>query len=343
MNKKKNKKCIIIGFGRMGEQYLKCLRSLNFSDIEIIDKSIKRLQIAKKKYNIKDENLSHFLYKKIYKKKYYIGIVSTTSDGHKTNVINLAKNRTKFIMVEKPVATSIKDALEMQRVCKKFKSILGVNHQKRFTDEFNKLIKYQIKYKLGSLVSSNLVSANIGLAMNGSHYIELFNFFTKNKINKVSAILENRLVKGIRGKKFVDFAGKISCYNSKNQSLILNISSNQFHGLHIIQTFKMGSIFFDRMNGFARLSSRKKNFFKFPSKFYGLPSRDLIFNFDKSDVFQSTKKSLEKLISNKNFIKSSEAIEVMKVIFAAVQSSSQNGKIVYLNNLKNLSKKINWA
>ena len=35
MNKKKNKKCIIIGFGRMGEQYLKCLRSLNFSDIEI--------------------------------------------------------------------------------------------------------------------------------------------------------------------------------------------------------------------------------------------------------------------------------------------------------------------
>ena len=71
MNKKKNKKCIIIGFGRMGEQYLKCLRSLNFSDIEIIDKSIKRLQIAKKKYNIKDENLSHFLYKKIYKKKYY--------------------------------------------------------------------------------------------------------------------------------------------------------------------------------------------------------------------------------------------------------------------------------
>ena len=47
-------------------------------------------------------------------------------------------------------------------------------------------------YKKDELISMNLIAGNIGIAMNGTHIIELFNFLIKKPIIKVSANFEKK-------------------------------------------------------------------------------------------------------------------------------------------------------
>ena len=48
----KLKNCLILGFGSMGERHLRSLKKFKFNQIDIVDKSSKRLNIANKKINI---------------------------------------------------------------------------------------------------------------------------------------------------------------------------------------------------------------------------------------------------------------------------------------------------
>ena len=54
----------------------------------------------------------------------------------------------------------------------------------------------------------NLIAGNIGIAMNGTHIIELFNFLIKKPIIKVSANFEKKLSSNPRGKNLKILLGK---------------------------------------------------------------------------------------------------------------------------------------
>ena len=114
-------------------------------------------------------------------------------------------------------------------------------------------------YKKDELISMNLIAGNIGIAMNGTHIIELFNFLIKKPIIKVSANFEKKLSSNPRGKKFKDFAGQIFCKNSDNRTLTINTSNNQSHGFNIFFNFKNGFIFLDYLGENIYFNFRKKN------------------------------------------------------------------------------------
>ena len=338
----KKMNCLIIGFGRMGERYFKALKKLGFHNIHIMDKSKNKLKIAREKYNLERKKTHDNFNSCIDLLKPNLAIVSTTADFHKTYVIQLAKKKIKNIIVEKPMATSVNDCIKMIRICKKNKVRLAVNHQSRFSNEIKILKKYIFNNRLGELVSMNVVAGNIGLAMNGIHYIEIFNFLTKNTINQVNASLEKKFVKSPRGKKFRDRSGHVIAKNNFGQTLYLNISSKQGHGKNVIYTFKNGNIFISELDGFLWSSIRNKKYFNLSTSLYAMPSNKKSIKFKSSDIVDTTKQSIQSLLKNKNYTNGNDALAAVKVLVAAVESARANSKTKKINNINN-NKNFPWA
>ena len=333
----KNRDCIIIGYGRMGQRWHRVLKELNFKKIFIVEKSLKKL----KKKNVNKYYFFHNLKDCLKSVKPFIGIVSTTADAHKNFAVQLAKKKVKNIIVEKPMATSVKNCKEIISICKKFKSRLTINHQTRFTQEIEIIKKIIIKFKLGKLISMNVVSGNAGLAMSGIHFVEIFNYLTKKKISEVSGNLDNKILPNPRGKQFKDNSGQIIAKTKNNQVLYLNMSCFQGHGVNIIYTFKNGNIVVNR-KGLININIRKKKYFNYPLNLFNLPEINKSFKFKENNLIESTKILLKNFLRNKNFPSGIEGMESVKTIIGAIESNKSKGQFKKLSKINN-SKIYSWA
>lgn len=102
--------------------------------------------------------------------------VATHSDSHLPLVKLAAKFGTRAIVCEKPIAGSLKEAKEMIKICRENKSLLFINHQRRF-DPLVREWRGRVKNGLiGDILQSNSFYCN-GLFNNGTHIIDLLRFF----------------------------------------------------------------------------------------------------------------------------------------------------------------------
>ena len=239
---------LIIGFGRMGQLYFEILKEAGFKFIDVVEKNNENIRKAHSIIGAIKTKVTKNFGKEHFSKKYQIVIISTTTDAKFKNFKRIASKNTKLIFFEKPLCSSLVDCHKIKSISKKFGIKIGINHQSRFTNEIENLFRISKKYKKDELKSISLIAGNIGIAMNGVHIIELFNFLTKSHINRVSASFEKKLISNPRGKKFRDFAGQVICKNSKNDILTINTSNDQGHGFNLIFTFKNGFIFLDYLN-----------------------------------------------------------------------------------------------
>ena len=338
----KVKSALIIGFGRMGQVYFNILKNMGVKNIEVIEKNNKNIKIALLKYNIKKDKTFKSLNKLHLKQTYDVIVLSATSDAKFLNFKRIASKKTKYFFFEKPLCSSIYECNQINKIAKKYKIKIGVNHQSRFTNEINEIYKLVKKFRAGDLKSISLLAGNIGIAMNGVHVIELFNYLTKSEINRVNANFEKKYTSNPRGKKFKDFAGQIICKNNKNNVLTINTSNDYYHGFNLIFTFKYGFIFLDYLNGNLYFNFRKKKYFNKKSNFYGLPSVVKKQKVKISSIEDGTKINLANFLKNKKISNQNDGMSAIKVLSAASISSKNKSKEVFLKNLE--TKKIfKWA
>ena len=174
----------IIGLGRMGERYLKIIKKMRINLIGIYDKNKKKVDEIGNNYKIEKSKLFYNL-KNFPQVKPKFLIISTTAESH-FNLIKLcSKVGVKNVMVEKPLATSIKECDEILKISKKNKIKICVNHAGRFSNQISYLKNIIMSKKLGNLNSLNYLCGNIGITMNGSHFFDIFNYLTGSDVIKV--------------------------------------------------------------------------------------------------------------------------------------------------------------
>ncbi len=102
--------------------------------------------------------------------------VATRADSHSKLVKLASKHRVPAIVCEKPVACNPKEAKEMIEACRKSKSLLFVNHTRRFDPFLRKTAKDVRKGKLGRIFQATAYYYN-GLFNNGTHLVDLLRLF----------------------------------------------------------------------------------------------------------------------------------------------------------------------
>lgn len=333
----------IVGAGNMGRRHIHAANKVGLELVGVADPSEEALMKVKKEHSL-GHNL---LYKGIDELFEQIIpdciIIATTADYHCELTCKAAKSGVKYILVEKPMATSIAECKLMIDTCNQHGCLLSINHQMRFLDQYMIPKTYLDSSAFGGLKSMTVIAGNFGLAMNGTHYLEAFRFMTDENPAEVTAWFDDEIVKNPRGEKYKDRSGAIRVLSESGKRLYMEFSSDQGHGLEVIYAARNGHIQVSEIYGELVSTVREKEFTDLPTTRYGMPAIRERINIAPVEVIESSASVIQALLDDSNRVTGEQAMMAVKTIAAAYQSAENSSKPIRLADELDINRKFPWA
>lgn len=271
-------------------------------------------------------------------------IVATTSDTHCDLTCKAAEASARAILCEKPMAVSLAQCDQMLSACKRSGSCLAINHQMRFMAHYQMVKSVVDKGKLGRLASMNVVAGCFGLAMNGSHYIEAFNYLTGSFPIEASAWFSGDRIGNPRGPNFFDQAGEFRFLTDNAERLNLAIGHDQGHGMTAIYAGAYGHIFVDELEGEAIITSRKPEHREMQMTRYGMPWDRVKQRFAPADNVRPTKAVIAALMDGNNYPDGQAGRRIVASVVACYASAENGGGPIRLSDNEAMTDRIfDWA
>ncbi|WP_156111639.1 Gfo/Idh/MocA family protein [Thalassospira australica] len=324
-----NKSVYLIGAGRMGRSHAQAALELGYSLQGVCDPRLEARDRLGEEFNVPPQyrfaEASEMLETL---DAADLVIVATTADTHCDLVCRAANAFAKAVLCEKPMAVSLEQCDQMIKTCQEKGTRLAVNHQMRFMPQY-KIVKSILNDgRLGELTSMNVVGGCFGLAMNGSHYIEAFNFLADVWPSRVSAIFTGVAFQNPRGPQYFDQAGDFYFTSEQGQRLSMSIGHDQGHGMTVMYAGNYGHIFVDELQGEVIVTSRLKEHRNQPLTRYGMPWARETISFPQSDNVEPTRKVIAALMAGEGFPSGQNGRNVVASLVAAYHSASTNGQFV---------------
>jgi predicted dehydrogenase len=320
----------IVGFGRMGQRHFEIVRQYHNANVFIFDLN-KSGSTGPDGIIIRDPKLIQSYLKEI---KPSLVVISTTAPSHFDYLKWCMEEDIEFVLCEKPVCVSLKEAHLLCQLSQNSKTKIAINHQMRFMEQYTRIKDLIANDGFGSLRSISVQGGNFGLSMNGTHYFEMFRFMTDSSIQKVWALLKPQEGMNPRGKDFWDVAGIIWLKNEKGQRFHMDISDDQGHGIFVIYTCAYGQIYVDELSGYVYTSRRKNSEdLMLPTTRYGMPSVVNNFHIEPADSLEPTARVLKSLLAGENFPTLHDGIAAIRTLVAAYESSDNQGSCIDINHI----------
>ncbi len=323
-------KAALIGLGRMGLRHLQVLKDLNIDVVGAADMQEVAREKARTGFALQSEVLFADANEMIERIKPELAVIATTAPSHAELVCLAATNGAKALLCEKPMATSLSDCDRMIEACEKSGTRLAVNHQMRFMEQYT-LPKSLIEDELfGGLASVTVVAGNFGMAMNGSHYFEMFRYLTGEMPATVAAWFSAERVPNPRGAQFEDRAGAVRITTGKGRRFYMDASTDQGHGMHVTYAARHGRLDVDELAGKAHLVVRKAEHRAMPMTRYGMAWDERDIAITPADAVAPTRAVLSALVAGKNYPDGAIGRMAVEVLAAAYASHEQGGRTIEL-------------
>jgi predicted dehydrogenase len=271
-------------------------------------------------------------------------IIATTADSHRALVESAAASGAKHILCEKPMATSVADCDAMIAACDASGSTLAINHQMRFMAQYTMVRDQLATGAFGPLASMTVTAGCFGLAMNGSHYCEAFAWLTGSPIVTATAWFSGEPFNNPRGPKFFDQAGEMRFTSADGRRLILNIGSDQGHGMTAMYATKFGHLFVDEFEGLCYATSRKPEHQSMPMTRYGMPWDRQELRFPQADNVGPTEAVMRALLGGEDYPSGRDGRNVVAALAAAYKSADSGSLPVRVNDLGDYERRqFPWA
>ncbi len=319
----------VIGVGRMGRRHLGVLRDLDISIGGVCDQAAESRALAQSEFALGDHQVFAEAAALLAAVAPDLVIVATTAPAH-TEYTRLAlAHGARYVLCEKPLVTCLRDADALIALAADRGAHLAVNHYLRYsalgvtlrdliaTDEFG-----------GALTSMTISAANIGMAMVGSHYLDLFQQLTLSPLATVQAWLERDPLPNPRGVQFEDRGGALRVVTENGQRLYLEAGVDQGHGVKVVIGGRNGQITVDPFAGRVWLSTRQAANRDLPTTRYGTPSDDTMIEIAPLDAVVGTRAVIEALISGAGYPTAGEARAVIAALAAAYASDEADHRAI---------------
>lgn len=333
----------VLGAGRMGRRHIHVVRNLGFQLTGVVDVSPDALQEARKEHNLSEDLLFDSPERLYASQVPECLIIATTADSHCRLVCMAAERGVKYILVEKPLATSLDECEQMMGACEKYGAKLAVNHQMRFMEQYSKPKALLESKAYGGFKSMTVVGGNFGFSMNGTHYFEAFRYMADEEPVEVTAWFSPGVVANPRGTQFEDRAGSIRVVTAGGKRLYLEIGSDQGHGLAVTYAGRNGAITIHELTGEMTASVRQPEFRELPTTRYGMPADIVHETIAPAEVIDSTAQVLRALIRNENSVTAHHGMMAVKVLVAAYASAENGSLPVRLDKELDHSRIFPWA
>lgn len=334
----------IIGLGRMGQRHIEVVQKMGMNVCGIVDLSESIIIEVAQKYNIEVDCFFKNAKEMILKARPDALVVATTAPTHAEFTILAAQYNVKYILCEKPISLSLDEAAAMIDACAHYSSYLAINHQMMFLPQYTQIKHIIDELSFGALSSIHVLGSNFGLAMNASHYFEMFRFLTGSNIHTIQAWLENEKLPNPRGAQFEDYSGVLIAQNLDGIKMFIDFSAKAGHGLQVAYIFKYGQIIVDELSGFVRSICRKEEFKTLPTTRYGMPDDIREYQIEPFEMIDSTIMVWKAMFSDSDFPNHEVGLHSLHCLLAAIESHEKNNIAIAVNEIHiNPSRKFKWA
>jgi predicted dehydrogenase len=321
----------VIGAGRMGRRHIQVLQEMGIAIAAVADGSADARTAAASERGIPEASLFSDAAAMFASVKPEIVIVATTAPSHAELVTMAAEHGAKFILCEKPMATSLEECDRMIAVCQRHGARLSVNHQMRFMEQYTEPKRLLASDAFGGLCSVMILGGNFGLAMNGSHYVEMFRYLTDEAPIEVTAWFSLDKVGNPRGPHFEDRAGAIRMTTASGKRLYLDASSDQGHGMTAVYFARNGHITVNELTGAFASSVREEQHRALPTTRYGMPAHEETRTITPADAIEPSKAVLRALLAGTDCPMGEDGRLAVSVLVAAHVSNEANHRAVRLD------------
>lgn len=307
----------------MGKTHMKALKSLDFSIESIVDINPQCFATS----DINECNISCYSHYSEITDKSHLDIVciATTANQHIELALEAINGGAKFILIEKPLGTSLKSCQRLAHIAKEKKVKIAVNHQMRYLPQYSLAKELVNSHEYGGLQSMQVAAGNFGLAMNGTHYFEAFRFLTDEAPAEVSAWFNSCYLPNPRGPQFQDASGCIRVTTTSGKRLYIDASANHGHGVQVTYMSRNGRITVDELTGTMTTVVRQPEHREAPTSRYGMPVDIEEHKIQPVELVESTKAVLEALLKGEAYPTLQDATLAVKTLVAAYHSHRKGG------------------
>ena len=146
-----------------------------------------------------------------------LDLVSVVTNGpsHAAITIAAAEKNVRYVMCEKPMATSGRDAREMIRVCREHGTRLAVAHGRRWVKSYRALRELIQNGRIGKLSHFWFTCGGGLFAGNGTHFMDLARMLSGSEPVSVTGRIDSTGSPNPRGRQFKD-PGAVALYFFKS-------------------------------------------------------------------------------------------------------------------------------
>lgn len=290
----------IIGVGRMGRRHIQVVRDLGLELAGICDTSPESLALAAREHNVLPEQQFKDISLMLEQRQPDVVIVATTAPTHCEYTCLAAEAGAKYVLCEKPMAVSLVECDRMLEACNRHQVKLAINHQMRFMEQYTEPKRIVQSDAFGGLSSVTVVAGNFGMAMNGTHYFEMFRYMTDEPPAEVTAWFSKSKVPNPRGPQFEDRAGSVRLTTASGKRFYMEIGDDQGHGMQVIYAGPYGKLVVDELAGTMHLAVREDQYRSLPTTRYGMPWVESTHKIQPADAIAPSRAVLDALLNGKN-------------------------------------------
>lgn len=331
-------KAALIGLGRMGMRHATVLRQCSHTIAAISDVNVAAREAAGNELEVPPTSQFASGEELLSIESPELLVIATTAPSHHGLVMKAVSSGVKMILCEKPMATNLRDCESMISACRSAGVRLAVNHQMRFMEQYTVTKSMCGSEAFGGLGSVIVSAGNFGVAMNGTHYFEMFRYMTDEEPVLISARFSKEEIANPRGAQFKDAAGSVRLETASGKRFYMDCSVDQGHGVQVTYNCKYGRITVDELAGSLTYVVRQPEHRDQPTTRYGMPNHLGSDSITPADAVAPTRSVLEALVQGQNYPTGEHGSLAMKLLIAAHLSNEQGGVTVDLRKSPQLDR-----
>jgi predicted dehydrogenase len=325
-------KAAVVGLGRMGRRHVLALRALGMDLVGGADPFADSIEATVKELAVPRDRLFRDAKELLAATKPDVLVIATTAPAHAPLTIDAAAAGVKYILCEKPMASSLAECDEMLAACKRHGARLAINHQMRFMEQYLEAKKLIEAPDFGGWASINVIAGNFGIAMNGTHYFELLRWLSGSSIETVTAWFAKEPIPSPRGPAFFDRAGQLRLTTENGKRMYMDIGDDQGHQLCVVYAGRAGMLVADELGGTIDHAVRAPEHRDLPTTRYGMPGPKQRITVAPADAVVPTQRVLEALVAERDYPSGEDGRTSLETLVAAYISSEGGGRTVRIRS-----------
>lgn len=323
-------KAAIIGLGWQGMRHYQALKELGVElvcvvdmDPEAVSKRVPEYPSQRIYTKVSDAFKAH---------QPDVVIIATHSAARIQSVRDTISAGVKKIFLEKPMATTYQDCLEIKRLAQQTGCLLAVNHLRRFSPNYHQLKQVIGHGVVGKIEHMYAQAGSVGLGNEGTHIIDKMRYLIDSDVAWVIGFLDQTGTPNPRGSQYKDPGGwGMMQFKDGTRAFIDTCEDTGVPPvLEIVGTY--GRIVIEELNNHWTIFTRSEEDRKLPLTKLLTPVKAVeMFSTLPWDVKEFTKMGLKELIfQNKVTCSADDGCKAIEAIIALHASHRQGGKKIDL-------------